>query len=69
MTGVQTCALPIWLAEYFDRADVDGAKAYFLQAKKERPDLLMEASDITGELHASGLIEPLAVSSGTAFLS
>ena len=39
------------LAEYFDRADVDGAKAYFLQAKKERPDLLMEASDITGELH------------------
>ena len=39
------------LAEYFNRADVDGAKAYFLQAKKERPDLLMEASDITGELH------------------
>ena len=40
-----------FVAEYFDRADVDGAKAYFLQAKKERPDLLMEASDITGELH------------------
>ena len=39
------------LAGYFDRADVDGAKDYFLQAKKERPDLLMEASDITGELH------------------
>lgn len=39
------------LAGYFDRADVDGAKAYFLQAKKTRPDLLMEASDITGELH------------------
>lgn len=39
------------LAGYFERADVDGAKAYFLQAKKVRPDLLMEASDITGELH------------------
>lgn len=39
------------LAGYFERADVDGAKAYFLQAKKARPDLLMEASDITGELH------------------
>ena len=38
------------LAEYFDRADVDGAKAYFCR-QKERPDLLMEASDITGELH------------------
>ena len=24
---------------------------HILQAKKERPDLLMEASDITGELH------------------
>ena len=45
------------LAEYFERADVDGAKAYFLQAKKERPDLLMEASDITGELHLHENIE------------
>lgn len=38
------------LAEYFNRRDVDGAKAYFLQRKAERPDVLMEASDVTGEL-------------------
>ena len=27
------------------------AKDYFLTVKKARPDLLMEASDLTGELH------------------
>lgn len=38
------------LAEYFLRRDIDGAKAYFLKRKAERPDVLMEASDVTGEL-------------------
>ena len=39
------------LREYFAVGDVDGAKKYFLEAKKARPDMMMEASDITGELH------------------
>ena len=39
------------LREYFAAGDVDGAKTYFLEAKKARPDMMMEASDITGELH------------------
>lgn len=39
------------LREYFAAGDVDGAKKYFLEAKKARPDMMMEASDITGELH------------------
>lgn len=38
------------LAEYFKTRDIDGAKAYFLKRKAERPDVLMEASDVTGEL-------------------
>ena len=38
------------LAEFFRRADLDGAKEYFLGVLKKRPDVLMEASDITGEL-------------------
>ena len=38
------------LAEYFAARDIDGAKAYFLKRKKERPDVMMEASDVTGEL-------------------
>lgn len=38
------------LAGYFARCDVDGARAYFLERRKERPDVLMEASDVTGEL-------------------
>ena len=36
------------LAGYFARRDVDGAKAYFLERRKERPDVLMEASDAGG---------------------
>jgi hypothetical protein len=39
------------LAEYFEKGDFAGAKQYFLEAKRKRPDILMEASDITGELH------------------
>lgn len=38
------------LAEYFRERDVAGAKEYFMNRRKERPDVLMEASDITGEL-------------------
>lgn len=37
------------MAEYFARKDVAGAKEYFAQCLKIRPDVLMEASDITGE--------------------
>lgn len=38
------------LAEYFKKRDIDGAKSYFLKRKTERPDVMMEASDVTGEL-------------------
>ena len=41
------------LAEYFMQGDLDGAKEYFLSVLKKRPDVLMEASDITGELKLS----------------
>ncbi len=39
------------LADYLKKHDIAGAKEYFLQQHKQRPDILMEASDITGELH------------------
>lgn len=38
------------LAEYFRKKDVDGAMQYFMQVKAARPDVMMEASDVTGEL-------------------
>ena len=38
------------LADYFRRKDIDGAMQYFLQVKAARPDVMMEASDVTGEL-------------------
>ncbi len=41
------------LAEYFKTKDIAGAKAFFLQTLEKRPDVLMEASDITGELKVS----------------
>lgn len=34
----------------FRRKEVAGAKTYFMERLKKRPDVLMEASDITGEL-------------------
>ena len=49
------------LREYFKKGDVDGAKAYFLEERRKRPDMMMEASDITGELHIC--MEAIAVSS------
>lgn len=38
------------LADFFRQKDIAGAKAYFLESLEKRPDVLMEASDITGEL-------------------
>ena len=38
------------LAGFFGKGDVQGAKKYFLECFEKRPDILMEASDITGEL-------------------
>lgn len=37
------------MAEFFAKRDVIGAKEYFAKSLKLRPDVLMEASDITGE--------------------
>ncbi len=41
------------LAEYFSRKDISGAKTYFMASLAKRPDVLMEASDIYGELKLS----------------
>ena len=41
------------LSEYFLQGDLAGAKEYFLGVLEKRPDVLMEASDITGELKLS----------------
>ncbi len=38
------------IGTYFLKKDVAGAKKYFLTVIKQRPDILMEASDILGEL-------------------
>ena len=37
------------MALFFRQKDAAGAKAYFEQYLKKRPDVLMEASDVTGE--------------------
>ena len=37
------------MADFFAMKDIAGAKEYFEQCLKIRPDVLMEASDITGE--------------------
>lgn len=37
------------MADFFRKKDVKGAKEYFTNCLKIRPDVLMEASDITGE--------------------
>lgn len=52
MTGekVETRELKETLAEYFRKKDVEGARDYFLKRKAERPDVMMEASDVSGEL-------------------
>lgn len=39
------------LRDYFAKGDYKGARDYFLAEKEKRPDITMQASDITGELH------------------
>jgi len=41
------------LAIFFKAKDIKGAKTFFMECIKKRPDVLMEASDITGELKQS----------------
>lgn len=52
MTGekAETRELKETLAEYFRKKDIEGAKEYFLKRRSERPDVMMEASDVSGEL-------------------
>lgn len=37
------------MQRFFEKRDAAGAREYFLQYLKKRPDVIMEASDITGE--------------------
>lgn len=55
MTGEkrETAEIKERLAAYFAGKDIAGAKAYLLSCLEKRPDVLMEASDITGELKLS----------------
>ena len=46
----ETRELKEHLAEYFRKKDIRGAMQYFMQVKTARPDVMMEASDVTGEL-------------------
>ena len=41
------------LAQYFREKDIQGAKQYFLNCLAVRPDVLMEASDVYGDLKAA----------------
>lgn len=41
------------LSVYFKNKDIHGAKEYFMQCYEKRPDVLLEASDTTGELKLS----------------
>ena len=52
MTGekAETRELKDTLAEYFRKKDIEGAKEYFIKRKNERPDVMMEASDVSREL-------------------
>lgn len=47
---IETKEMKEKLASYFKNKDIVGAKAYFTESLNKRPDVLMEASDITGEL-------------------
>ena len=46
----ETRELKEMISEYLYKKDIEGAKTYFLKRKAERPDVMMEASDISGEL-------------------
>lgn len=41
------------LSDYFYKKDIEGAKNYFMECYQKRPDVLLEASDTTGELKLS----------------
>ncbi len=47
----ETREAKLTIDKYLKANDINGAKNYFLQLHAKRPDILMEASDITGELH------------------
>lgn len=47
---IETIEMKNVLAVYFQKKDIQGAKNYFSESLKKRPDVLMEASDINGEL-------------------
>lgn len=49
----ETAEVKEQLAARFAKKDIAGAKAYLLGCLEKRPDILMEASDITGELRLS----------------
>lgn len=49
----ETAEIKERLAGFFAKKDIAGAKAYILACLEKRPDVLMEASDITGELKLS----------------
>ena len=55
------------LAEYFRQKDIDGAMQYFLKTKEVRPDVMMEASDVTGELRLCMQIIATAGKEKTAY--
>lgn len=46
----ETKELKTALAVFFEKKDIEGAKQYILKALEKRPDVLMEASDLDGEL-------------------
>lgn len=49
----ETAEMKERLAGFFAKRDIAGAKDYILACLEKRPDVLMEASDITGELKLS----------------
>lgn len=49
----ETAEIKDRMAEFFLQKDIAGAKEYILRQLEKRPDVLMEASDITGELKMS----------------
>lgn len=50
---IETKEMKEKLATYFSAKDIEGARTFFAESLKKRPDVLMEASDITGELKLS----------------
>ena len=45
----ETNEITAQMQRFFQKRDAAGAKEYFMQYLKKRPDVIMEASDITGE--------------------